>query len=273
MLIKSLNRIDAAAKKEVWEVYLCCKEYGNLKSNIFIEIELDFNQEMNSLFLLYDKNRLVSFIFMFMPRSYEAEITAYTLPQHRRRGYFKRLLSEATEELKKYNVEDILFVCESQSLSGKETIKRLGADYDFTEYFMRYDKSIIAFDSCCEYRTHLYNPDISDLETLCQISMLVYDESYEDAESMIKSSLTSSNRKAYAEDGEVSINGLGILPEFQGKGYGKELLLMIMRDLLENGHENITLEVNSKNNRAFELYRKSGFKVEIAIDYYRKAVE
>lgn len=118
--------------------------------------------------------------------------------------------------------------------------------------------------------------------------MLVYDESYEDAESIIKSSLTSSNRKAYAavlgdrligkgfagfEDGEVSINGLGILPEFQGKGYGKELLLMIMRDLLENGHKNITLEVSSKNNRAFELYRKSGFKVEIAIDYYRKAVE
>lgn len=288
MLIKSLKRIDAAAEKEVREVYLCCREYENLKSNIFLETELNFNQEMNSLFLLYDENKLVSFISMFMPRSYEAEITAYTLPQYRRRGYFKRLLSEATGELKKYNVKDILFVCEDQSQSGKEAIKRLGADYDFTEYFMRYDTSETSFDSGCEYKTHIYNPDISDLESLCQISMLVYDESYEEAESMIKSSLTSSNRKAYAavlgdrligkgfagfENGEVSINGLGILPEFQGKGYGKELLHMIMRDLLDNGHENITLEVDSKNNRAFELYKKSGFRVEIAIDYYRKTIE
>ena len=45
----------------------------------------------------------------------EAEISAFTLPEYRCNGYFKLLLSKAIQELNKFNIRDILFVCEKQS--------------------------------------------------------------------------------------------------------------------------------------------------------------
>jgi ribosomal protein S18 acetylase RimI-like enzyme len=37
-------------------------------------------------------------------------------------------------------------------------------------------------------------------------------------------------------------------------------------------YKNITLEVNSNNKRAFNLYKSSGFEIKTAIDYYRKKI-
>jgi len=45
-----------------------------------------------------------------------------------------------------------------------------------------------------------------------------------------------------------------------------------MKDLLQNGYKNISLEVDSNNLRAFELYKRNGFGVEVAFDYYKKGV-
>lgn len=286
-MINSFNNIDEALEEEIRQVYLACKEYDGLKGSISLDSELNFNKNTNNIFLLYDDNKLISFLFMFIPTGHEVEISAFTLPEYRRKGYFGRLLLEAEKEIKKYDIKSILFVCESQSISGKEMIKSLGAHHDFTEYFLRYDKLNFPVDMYYSCKIELFTPNIKDLESLCQVSMLIFNESYEDAESMIKSSLNSRDRKAYAallgekmigmgfasfENGEVTIHGFGILPEFQGRGFGKELLLLIMRDLLQNGCENITLEVDSNNLKAFELYKRNGFEVEVAYDYYRKGV-
>ncbi|WP_372999966.1 GNAT family N-acetyltransferase [Lutispora sp.] len=287
MHIKSLNRLDPTLEKEMKEVYSRCKEHDKLKGNLYLDGSVNFDQEIKYLFLLYEENKLVSFLFMFIPTREEAEISAYTLPDYRRRGYFKRLLSEAVEELKKYDIKDVLFVCENQSLSGRESISSLGVDYDFTEYYMKFDKTTNVLDKSNEFKTKFYLPDRSDIKRLAYVSAQVFEESVEDEEEFITNCFNSTNRKNYAtvlEDQiigigsgyfgyeEVAIYGLGILPKFQGKGYGRELILLIVKYLLENGHDNITIEVESKNTPAFNLYKSSGFIIETAFDYYRKPV-
>lgn len=72
------------------------------------------------------------------------------------------------------------------------------------------------------------------------------------------------------ENDEASIFGLGIAPQYQGKGFGRELLNLIAADLKNKGIENITIEVDSTNKNAFNLYKKFGFEVETSFDYYRK---
>jgi len=287
MYIKSLNKLDPVSEKEMKEVYSRCKEHDKLKGNLYLDGSVNFDQEIKYLYLLYEENKLVSFLFMFIPTREEAEISAYTLPEYRRRGYFKKLLTEAVEELKSYDIKDVLFVCESQSLSGKECINSLGADYDFTEYYMKFDKTSNALDKINEFKTKFYIPDRSDIKRLAYVSAQVFEESVEDEEEFIANCFNSTNRKNYATvlgdqiigigSGyfgyeEVAIYGLGILPEFQGKGYGRELIIHIVNHLLKNGHENITIEVESKNTPAFNLYKSSGFITETAFDYYRKAV-
>ena len=68
--------------------------------------------------MIYEDDKLVSFLTTFMPLCDEAEIIAFTHPEYRNRGYFKKLLKCAAESLKNAKVGKILFVVETKSKSG-----------------------------------------------------------------------------------------------------------------------------------------------------------
>lgn len=287
MIIKELKILDNNVIKEIREVEEECKKHDGLKGNMYLDTSLNFNKDIKSIFLAYQKEKLVGFLFMFIPTQQEAEIYAYTLPEYRQRGIFRNLLEKAQAELINHNIHDILIVCENGFLHGKEITKRVNAEYEFTEYVLKYiqnDNSILKDKS---YRTKLCTPTLKDLEELISMSQLIYEENYEDSKSMILNTLESESRNQYtimfdnkfigigganAEDNEISIFGLGILPEYQGRGFGRELLHQIVSDLLKKNYKNITLEVNSNNKRAFNLYKSSGFEIKTAIDYYRKKI-
>ncbi|MGT2666441.1 ribosomal protein S18-alanine N-acetyltransferase [Streptococcus rifensis] len=55
--------------------------------------------------------------------------------------------------------------------------------------------------------------------------------------------------------GELEITQLAVLPDYQGKGYGRQLL-----EALKDRPEAIFLEVRASNRSAISLYQKQGFK-------------
>jgi len=287
MLIKELSHLDNSLIKEIQELESICKDFDGLNGTIYLDTSFNFNKDMKSKFLMYEDKKLASFLSIFLPTSHEAEISAYTLPEYRRKGHFTMLLENAIKELKTYGVEDILFVCESKSEMAKEVTKELNAKYDFTEYSLRY--SDIGNNSLDNHKYHsrLCTPKIEDIETIVHMSQRIFNEEYEDAKSMVQNTMESEERIQYAiifenkyvgmgcasfAGDEVSIYGLGILPEYQGRGLGKELLFLILSDLAKKNCRNITLDVNSTNEKAFKLYRNNGFEVEISYDYYRKKI-
>jgi ribosomal protein S18 acetylase RimI-like enzyme len=285
MIIKEFNSLNDDLIKEIKEVEEVCKRYDGLDGSTYLDTTMNFNQNMKCVFLAYEDDKLVSFIFVFAPNSNEGEISAYTLPEHRRKGYFKNLIEKAKRELESYRVSDILFVNETKSVNGKAAIEKLKGQYEFTEYLLRYnninDNLIYNYD----YKLKLYKPELDDLEELIKVNQAIFNDSHLDAKSMVLNTLESKNRTQYAfmlqnsivgigcvceEDEEDSIFGLGVLPEYQGRGFGREVLFLIIRDLLEHNRRNIVLEVNSTNDKAYQLYRKSGFDIETSFDYYRK---
>jgi ribosomal protein S18 acetylase RimI-like enzyme len=285
--IKSLNHLTEEIIKQVRKVEQSCKSYDGLNGSMTLDSSINFDPQMKNLYLFYEEDLLVSVLALFMPTSEAAEISAYTLPEFRRKGYFKQLLNEATKELQKYQVSNLLFVCEPQSKDGMETIKKIGVELDFTEYLLQYNHSAKAFDHVKSTQIELKKATLDDLETMVKLSQLSFDDEYEDAKSMITKAFESESRTqyiailneqpiglggVYLEDGEVSLFGLGISPNFQGKGFGKELLHLIIEELKHQGIQNITLEVDSNNQTAFQLYRKYGFEIQAAFDYYRKSL-
>ena len=69
---------------------------------------------------------------------------------------------------------------------------------------------------------------------------------------------------------------IAIKKEYQGRGFGKKLLIESMKDLIED-KKNIEiknkflLEVNEKNKKALKLYKKIGFEeISIRKNYYGK---
>ena len=285
MIIRSYCSLSEKVINEVLILEKIGKEQDKLKGSVFLDTSSNFNQHIHSVFLLYEDRELISILSMFIPTQQEAEISAYTLPDYRRNGYFKALLAKAVEELRKFNIHDLLLVCEKQSISGQEVMVALNAEYEHTEYSLRLNKHRYAARDA--YRLSLIRPRFQDLDKVIYTSMQTFDDSYEDSKSLVENCFESETREQYLavlndeiiglgsvnrESDEASIFGFGIVPEYRGKGYGKELLHLMIDRLYQMGKTEIMLDVSSENVRALELYKKSGFQTEAVYVYYRKKV-
>lgn len=64
--------------------------------------------------------------------------------------------------------------------------------------------------------------------------------------------------------------GMGLLPEYRGKGLGSQLLKAALAKAKEFGLEKVELSVYTTNTAAVALYKKFGFVQEGLIKNYRK---
>jgi ribosomal protein S18 acetylase RimI-like enzyme len=284
MIIKKYQSLNEKAIKEVLALEKECNDFDQHTGSVFLDTSLNFNQTINSVFLVFERQMLVSMLSMFIPSHSEVEISAMTRPEYRRNGYFKALLLQAIEELRTHKIPDILFVSERPSMSGKRVLEALNATYEHTEYYMSLSK--VEPTSPERHRLALVRPSLQELEKTIQLSIRIFEDDYADSKSLIENCFNSQSREQFLVTldekaiGLVSVNhlgpeeasifGLGLLPEFRGSGYGKELLHLVLEYLWRRGKTQITLEVDSKNERAFRLYQKIGFRIELAYDYYRK---
>lgn len=288
MIIKSYSQLDSDTIQKIRQLESVCKQHDELTGEVFLDSSMNFNTEMNHTFLCYEKDDLVGFLHLFVPTAAEAEISAYIRPDLRGLGYFTALLLKAEEELDKFAIADILFVIESESGTGKKIADHLGAVNDFTEYSLVCEDSLVPAPDEENTAVRLYRPGIGDVDDLVRIGRSAFGGSEEEERSMAEKSLRSETRAGYAavlndqligigyadsEEKDPTVFGLGILPEFQGKGYGKAFLSLIMHDLLSAGAQKMKIEVESTNIRALRLYENLGFHVVRAYEYYRMPVQ
>jgi ribosomal protein S18 acetylase RimI-like enzyme len=66
--------------------------------------------------------------------------------------------------------------------------------------------------------------------------------------------------EAYSEQNKLKIHKIYVLPDIQGKGVGKKLLLKAIEIVKEKGISNVFLNVNRYNN-AVGFYKKFGFEI------------
>jgi ribosomal protein S18 acetylase RimI-like enzyme len=67
---------------------------------------------------------------------------------------------------------------------------------------------------------------------------------------------------------ETIIYGFGVLPEYRGRGYGRQILARTIQDVLATGQQHIVLEVATENKNALSLYQSCGFRETGRYDYY-----
>ena len=66
----------------------------------------------------------------------------------------------------------------------------------------------------------------------------------------------------------VGIYGFAIVPFFQGRGIGRQVLSGLARNLSTEGVTKVSLEVSTANDAALRLYLGCGFDVMGTEDYY-----
>ena len=67
----------------------------------------------------------------------------------------------------------------------------------------------------------------------------------------------------------AEIATIGVLEPYRCSGHAQEMIDLVVRDALEKGCENVSLEVRVSNTPAIRLYEKNGFiQVNVRKNYY-----
>lgn len=262
-----------------------------------LKLELDYklrrsealNGSINNIneFMYYDENYLIGYIGICHFGGDAIEVNGMVHPEYRRRGVFKALFSFVKDEWGKRESQKMLLLSDNNSLSGLEFIKRnCAANYDHSEYEM--------FLSCNPKEDlNLYNVVLrkatnQDAKEIARQNAVYFEIEYKEDDLLIPEEEEQLGTSIYLaevdhtvigkvhlelSDGVGGIYGLGVLPEYRKKGYGREILSRAIEKLKERNLKDIMLQVEVKNKSALKLYSSCGFEVTSTMDYFEMCKE
>ena len=285
---ESFRNITAELTAEIRELGKLCNGNDNTHYQLFLENTLNADRAIDFLYLCRFEGKIVSMVLLFFPDLNDIELYGYTHPDHRRNGLFSSLIDSARKTLKKYDSWFFLFVCDQDSIDGKNFLEKLNTNLEEIEYMMELNRDL--FDlymrdgKSVNGSIRMEHATMDQLEDISIIACSVYGEDNHKSSDFVRQTILSEKREQMIgiengrivgictvgiEDGFVMISGMGIDPAYQGKGLGRELLNQVIGYVKGEYECPLKLEVSSKNDRAYNLYKSVGFKQNESYGYYR----
>lgn len=269
--------------------------YEKQKTNLKLELDFKMSQRGNCIdnkimteFLYYENETLVGYLGLCNFGRDVVEISGMVHPEFRMKGIFKKLYLLAKEEWERVCPTQVLVLCDHTSLSGLAFIKELGAEYASSEYKMCLNKKTLESTSTQGIKLRVATRE--DAAELYRQDSIYFGHAEKEADAK---EVEENIEKAYIQTGDSSINyiaelhgkiigkirititdnegfiyGVGVLPEFRGKGYGREVLSSALGILKKKDVKDIFLEVATENKNALGLYESCGFEEISVMDYY-----
>jgi len=286
-LIKLKEELDQNDYESIKHLQKICFE----KDQTTFKLEIDYKLQraegkVASLskineFMYFDKGNLVGYIGICHFGGDAIEVNGMVHPAYRRQGIFKKLFSLIREEWGKRESQKMLLLSDHKSVSGLEFIKYTRANYEHSEYDMHLRSDAVQ-------DLTLNNMDLrkavnKDAKEITRQNAVYFDLEFREEDIFFSEEEEKHGEFIYiAEldhiivgkvhltivDGIGSIYGLGILPQYRGKGYGRELLTKSVLILKEKNITDIVLQVATKNKNALNLYQSCGFEESSIMDYY-----
>lgn len=258
-----------------------CNQHDKLDLKLNWNILRSRPTDATNDFLYYEDDQLVGYLALFSFNSQEAELSGMVHPNYRRRGIFTQLMAAATAECQRRNIPNILLIVEQESTSGQALAKALNPQLDHTEYKMilQTPKLPTTYTPGLEFR----KIKVQDLADLAHITALAFGMDEKEVTGYTENVLNDPARQYFVGvlDGktigkidvsygpEVFIFGFAVLPEYRGRGYGRQILARTIQEILATGAQRIALEVMVENKNALSLYQSCGFETTSSYDYYR----
>lgn len=257
------------------ELVEICKKFDGSDKDPYLSNNLNYYKEMPAFFLGYIDKILVALLAVYEDGEY-AEISLYTHPSYRRRGFAKKLYKLFLEKTKNYNFSEIDFVTERifldknpEILNNCKLMEIPGVEYKLSRQRVPYDLKI----------NEEYKISIAKEENITEIAnMLVKlfdDTSLEERINYAKTAIKDDDVLLYiiskddkiigACNIDISYNSnyfysLGIAKDCQGHGIGTYFMKSIINDLINKNDKIFELAVDEDNIVAKNLYEKLGFK-------------
>lgn len=248
---------------------------------IYLKLELDYkyhhlqSEVSTNEFLCYSHEgedaELIGYIGI-LAFGDTAEISGMVHPEHRKRGVFTELFNHVKTEILSRKFKKILLLSDQRSFAGKIAIQSVGGVYENSEYEMTYtthplsNRFMLRFDHATQ----------DDLPTIIRIDYACFGNSHDETfdttyVARFDDQIVGKTRIELLK-GQGGIFGLGILPEFRGRGFGKALLENSVYELKAQGAKRIYLQVLTENENALGLYKNTGFAIDNRMDYYALSI-
>jgi ribosomal protein S18 acetylase RimI-like enzyme len=265
--------------------------YKKQATNLKLELDFKMKQRESSIknkimteFLYYKNDALVGYLGLCNFGRDIVEVSGMVHPEFRMKGVFKKLYLLAKDEWEKICPSQVLILCDHTSISGLAFVNALGAEYSSSEYKMYLNKNNL--DTTCTHGIKLRVATKEDAAELYRQDSIYFGLAEKEADDKEREEISVQEAEGTVSymaelqgeiigkiridvtDNEGAIYGFGILPDFRGKGYGRETLSIALDILKKKQLDNIFLEVATENKNALGLYESCGFEEISVMDYY-----
>ena len=211
----------------------------------------------------------------------ERELTGMVHPDYRGKGIASALLAAVREEGKTRGIQRLVLVCERFSHSGRAFVEAVGAQYDASEHHMVLED----FHERGNFseQLQLVRATPRDVDVIAHITAVSFGDAEERIKPHIAQDLLAPNREYYiAKLGEepvgsfnlfissdsYGIYAFGVPPQYRRRGFGRQMLEQIIKQIRSGSQKRITLEVDTNNTNAIALYQSCGFRPVTTYGYY-----
>lgn len=267
--IKEFTELTEKDKASIRELIDDCIRYEQLELAV-----PDLNEEDGTAYLYYQSSKnpkLISVLFCYDLEDY-LEVSAFTSPAHRCQGAFTSLFQKLMEG---YEETPVCFYPDGNSYDALMTMEVLDCEYSGTEHLMRLEKrpevAVVAAIAENNTTVTLYPATKDDLLALVAVHSAAFDMEKEDSIAFLEQSFdTGETIWCIATGGTIvglvltsiqpdqtNLYGLAIHPEYQGKGYGRDAVNVLLQK--PEITFPVTLHVTEENEAAFKIYKGMGF--------------
>lgn len=251
------------------------------QSSLRVGVESLKEIDGDAAFLCQIEDQLIGFLSWYSSDGTEANINSMVHPEFRRSGVFRRLLKRAAADMQMQGIHTCRFRIPSNSESGLNCIRHFGASFSTSEFSMTFKRD--EDTRLCFADVILRLAEEQDFEFMIKCSS----QAFGDSESWTReyfshtrepSRITYIAMNSLTPVGMIRVNCLQmntavihdfcVLPAFQGKGIGREILTRLVKLLRSQGYSQIRLSVVTQNKSALSLYQSIGFDISAESLYY-----
>jgi ribosomal protein S18 acetylase RimI-like enzyme len=225
--------------------------------------------------------------FAWLPDDPAPEACLLVHPERRRRGIGRALLAAILAEARRRGLAEVLLVADEAASSGRAFLAAVGAHYLSAEFRMALDPAAIDRSRPRQPALRLRPASLDDLTDLTRVRLAAFGGREDGQRADLVRRLGEPNRRHFLATldgapigmicagvfgGGVDVTSFAVLPEHQGRGYGRQMLLETVDLLIAEGWQRIQIEVATDNAGALGLYRSCGFTIQTAYGFYQIAV-
>ena len=220
--------------------------------------------------------------FPFDGRRGDPDPEAYVIvePKHRRKGIGRLLVNAAKESIRETGTQEFLLVSEAKSATGTAFAKAIGGVLSRSEIRMRLMQGPTR---SAEETIHLRQAKVGDADLLARVLARAFESPVEAHLDRLKRDIPSPIYRFYmaysgdepvgcigvvAEDRRVYLVAFGVLAEYRGRGFGRQILTQIVNGLVSENWDEILIELDASNRVALSLYGSCGFRETTSYNYY-----